>query len=89
MIELVKICSKHFSIYLVITCINLKGNILLTDHEYTILNVLRPRTDENSDVKFNVREKYPLHLAKQYEALTIEKLFKKNFTLLLRLIFKI
>ena len=50
-----------------------KGNILLTDFEYTILSVLRPRTDENSDVKFNVREKYPLHLAKANEELTIEK----------------
>ncbi len=57
-----------------------RGNILLTDYEYTIISVLRPRTDENSDVKFTVREKYPLHLAKQYENLTSEKyiLFKKN-----------
>ena len=46
---------------------------MLADYEYTIISVLRPRTDQDSDVKFNVREKYPLHLAKQQEDLTIEK----------------
>lgn len=51
-----------------------RGNILLTDHEYTIISVLRPRTDADADVKFTVREKYPLELAKQYESMTIEKL---------------
>uniref|UniRef100_A0A915JIT5 Uncharacterized protein n=1 Tax=Romanomermis culicivorax TaxID=13658 RepID=A0A915JIT5_ROMCU len=53
-----------------------RGNIVLTDHEYLILNVLRPRTDkENSDVKFVVREKYPLNLARQDEnSITKEKL---------------
>lgn len=35
-----------------------RGNILLTDHEMTILNVLRPHT-EGDKVKFAVREKYP------------------------------
>jgi predicted ribosome quality control (RQC) complex YloA/Tae2 family protein len=51
-----------------------RGNILLTDYEYTIISVLRPRTDQDSDVKFTVREKYPLHLAKQDERITKEKL---------------
>lgn len=37
-----------------------RGNIVLTDFEYTILNILRPRTAESEDVKFIVREKYPL-----------------------------
>ena len=46
---------------------------MLTDHEYTIISVLRPRTDADADVKFTVREKYPLELAKQYESMTIEK----------------
>ena len=50
-----------------------RGNILLTDYEYTIISVLRPRTDENSDVKFTVREKYPLHTVQQYQELTSEK----------------
>ncbi len=50
-----------------------RGNILLTDHEHMIITVLRPRTDEDADVKFTVKEKYPIHLAKQHEALTIEK----------------
>lgn len=46
-----------------------RGNVILTDHEYTILNVLRPRTDKDTDVKLVVREKYPLHLAQQNEPL--------------------
>lgn len=46
---------------------------MLTDFEYTIISVLRPRTDQEADVKFNVREKYPLELVKQNEPLTKEK----------------
>ncbi len=34
-----------------------RGNILLTDADYVILNVLRPRTDTDVDVRFAVREK--------------------------------
>lgn len=42
-----------------------RGNIVITDYEWTILNVLRPRkAGEDEDVKFMVREKYPLHVAK-------------------------
>jgi predicted ribosome quality control (RQC) complex YloA/Tae2 family protein len=52
-----------------------RGNIILTDFEYTIINILRPRTDADTDVRFSVREKYPLHLAKQPEDLTIEKYY--------------
>ena len=28
-----------------------RGNIVLTDHEYVILNILRPRTDEEAKTK--------------------------------------
>lgn len=42
----------------------LQGNIVLTDHEYLILNILRFRTDEADDVKFAVRERYPVDNAK-------------------------
>ena len=49
------------------TCtVSLQGNLILTDYEYTILNILRPRTDESQDVRFAVREKYPLENAKQH-----------------------
>ncbi|XP_060125791.1 ribosome quality control complex subunit NEMF isoform X1 [Zootoca vivipara] len=41
-----------------------RGNIVLTDHEYLILNILRFRTDEADDVKFAVREHYPVANAK-------------------------
>lgn len=41
-----------------------RGNVIITDHEYTILNLLRVRKgSENDDVKFGVRDKYPLHRA--------------------------
>ncbi|KAM4690583.1 ribosome quality control complex subunit NEMF-like [Rhinophrynus dorsalis] len=46
-----------------------RGNIVLTDHEYLILNVLRFRTDEVDDVKFAVRERYPVDNAKAPEPL--------------------
>lgn len=35
-----------------------RGNLILCDHEMTILNVLRPHT-EGEEVRFVVREKYP------------------------------
>ncbi|NXJ85417.1 NEMF factor, partial [Trogon melanurus] len=41
-----------------------RGNIVLTDHEYVILNILRFRTDEADDVRFAVRERYPVDSAK-------------------------
>uniref|UniRef100_A0A0N5C160 FHA domain-containing protein n=1 Tax=Strongyloides papillosus TaxID=174720 RepID=A0A0N5C160_STREA len=43
-----------------------RGSVLLTDHNYTILNILRPRTDKDYDVKFTVRGRYPLELG-QYD----------------------
>ncbi|KAG8449169.1 hypothetical protein GDO86_016009 [Hymenochirus boettgeri] len=46
-----------------------RGNIVLTDHEYLILNILRFRTDEADDVKFAVRERYPVDHAKAPEPL--------------------
>ena len=39
---------------------------MLTDFEYTILSLLRTRTD-TEDVRFAVREKYPIHSARQRE----------------------
>ncbi|KAG8184693.1 hypothetical protein JTE90_013086 [Oedothorax gibbosus] len=41
-----------------------RGNIVLTDFEYTILNILRPRATGSEDVKFIVREKYPVDRAR-------------------------
>jgi len=45
-----------------------QGNIVLTDFEYTILSLLRTRTD-TEDVRFAVREKYPVNSARQREPL--------------------
>ncbi|XP_039250182.2 ribosome quality control complex subunit NEMF-like [Styela clava] len=53
-----------------------RGNIILTDHQYAILNILRFRkdkavssnegnADENSDVRIAVNETYPCDSAKQ------------------------
>ncbi|KAI6193506.1 Nuclear export mediator factor NEMF [Aphelenchoides besseyi] len=42
-----------------------RGNVILTDADYKILNVLRPRTDREQDVRFSVKETYPLNLAQQ------------------------
>ncbi|XP_077415505.1 ribosome quality control complex subunit NEMF [Vanacampus margaritifer] len=46
-----------------------RGNIVLTDHEYTILNLLRFRTAEAEDVKIAVRERYPVESARPPEPL--------------------
>ena len=42
-----------------------KGNVILTDHVYTILNLLRPRTDTDTDIRFAVRETYTMDTIKQ------------------------
>jgi len=41
---------------------------VLTDFEYTILSLLRTRTD-SEDVRFAVREKYPVNSARPREPL--------------------
>lgn len=52
-----------------------RGNIILADHEYTILNLLRFRTAEAEDVKIAVRERYPIESAKLAEPLiSLERL---------------
>ncbi|VDK77613.1 unnamed protein product [Onchocerca ochengi] len=42
-----------------------RGNVLLTDNNYIILNVLRPRTDKETDIRFSVQKRYPLEAARQ------------------------
>ncbi|XP_007427730.1 nuclear export mediator factor NEMF [Python bivittatus] len=52
-----------------------RGNIVLTDHEYLILNILRFRTDDADDVKFAVREHYPVDHVKTATSLpSLERL---------------
>ena len=50
-----------------------QGNIVLTDFEYTILNILRARTDDVQDVRFAVREKYPVDGGKEHQAPSVER----------------
>ena len=43
-----------------------RGNIIITDSKYTILNLLRTRKPgENEDVKFIIKEIYPIEKAKK------------------------
>ncbi|KAK6114481.1 Fibronectin-binding protein A N-terminus (FbpA) family protein [Brugia pahangi] len=42
-----------------------RGNVILTNNNYTILNVLRPRTDKETDMRFSVQERYPVEAARQ------------------------
>uniref|UniRef100_A0A671V3P0 Ribosome quality control complex subunit NEMF n=1 Tax=Sparus aurata TaxID=8175 RepID=A0A671V3P0_SPAAU len=52
-----------------------RGNIILADYEYTILNLLRFRTAEAEDVKIAVRERYPVESARPPEPLiSLERL---------------
>lgn len=50
-----------------------RGNIVLTDYEMTILNVLRPHT-EGEKVKFAVREKYPQNRARENTVSSLDDL---------------
>lgn len=43
-----------------------RGNVILCDYEYVILNVLRPHV-EGEEIRFAVREKYPLTRAREDE----------------------
>nr|CAH7713769.1 unnamed protein product [Callosobruchus chinensis] len=52
-----------------------RGNIILTDHEYIISNILRPHT-EGDKVKFVVREKYPQDRARESTAITKETMLE-------------
>ncbi|KAM7360796.1 nuclear export mediator factor NEMF homolog Clbn [Cochliomyia hominivorax] len=48
-----------------------RGNIVLTDHQMAILYILRPHR-EGEDVRFAVREKYPIERAKKVSPLPSE-----------------
>lgn len=67
-LELDRIVDLQFGMgeaaYHVIVELYDRGNIILTDHEMTILNILRAHV-EGEDVRFAVREKYPDSRAKE------------------------
>jgi len=51
-----------------------RGNVLITDCNYIILNVLRPRKDgENEDVKFMVKQIYPVEQYQSIKNATLER----------------
>ena len=41
-----------------------QGNVILTDHAYTILSLLRVRTDTDTDVRFAIRETFSMDTIK-------------------------
>ena len=41
-----------------------QGNVILTDNAYTILSLLRTRTDADTDVRYAVRETFALDSVK-------------------------
>ncbi|CAG5087321.1 Oidioi.mRNA.OKI2018_I69.PAR.g11517.t1.cds [Oikopleura dioica] len=53
-----------------------RGNIILCDQDYTILNLLRARTDKATDERFAVRETYPVAQAQPLKEpyLSVEEL---------------
>lgn len=53
-----------------------RGNIVLTDHELTILNILRPHT-EGDKIRLAVKEKYPLDRAHTTTMPTEDVIFAK------------
>ncbi|KAL1461067.1 hypothetical protein WDU94_012998, partial [Cyamophila willieti] len=53
-----------------------RGNIVLTDKDYIILNVLRPHSD-GEEVRFYVREKYPVDLAKARSGAPTEEMLRE------------
>jgi predicted ribosome quality control (RQC) complex YloA/Tae2 family protein len=65
---------QHRSIEVLLSVLyHLQGNIVLTDHEYMILTILRPRTDQSEDVRFAVHQKYPVESAKQPQGLIAQE----------------
>lgn len=50
-----------------------RGNIVITDYTFTILNLLRPHT-EGDKVKFAVREKYPQNRARENVGVTKQEI---------------
>lgn len=52
-----------------------RGNIVLTDHQMTILYVLRPHT-EGDKIRFAVRETYPQNRAREEDTVSREKICK-------------
>ena len=59
-----------------------RGNVILTDYQYVIVSILRPFI-EGEDVKYVVREKYPLNRVKDRKSIAfivdnIEQIIKDS-----------
>jgi predicted ribosome quality control (RQC) complex YloA/Tae2 family protein len=58
--------SNEYAHHLIIELYD-RGNVILTDHSYTILNLLRTRTDADSDVRFAVRQTFSMETIKLHQ----------------------
>lgn len=56
-----------------------RGNVILCDYEYVILNVLRPHV-EGEEIRFAVREKYPLTRARDDEGTPSIEVLKERMS---------
>ncbi|KAL5108558.1 Nuclear export mediator factor NEMF [Taenia crassiceps] len=63
-----------------------KGNIFLTDANYTILHLLRPRTDVDQDVRYAARERFPIELARPVPACLVDLRDSSSFENLVKAI---
>ncbi|KAM7535365.1 hypothetical protein Aperf_G00000100439 [Anoplocephala perfoliata] len=68
-----------------------RGNVFLTDANYTILHLLRPRTDVDQDVRYATRERFPIELVRPvpeslidlWDPVSLENLIKSINNLLI------
>ena len=57
--------------WFIVSCV-VKGNVILTDHTYTILSLLRMRTDADTDVRFATRETFSMDTVKKDQPMPTE-----------------
>jgi len=66
--------GQEAAAYHLIIELHSKGNVLLTDHEYNIITLLRTYKYKDTGVLIATREKYPVDSAQQFERLSKEQL---------------
>ena len=53
--------------------------MILTDHAYTILSLLRMRTDADTDVRFASRETFSMETVKREQPMATEEMYVKQW----------
>ncbi len=57
-----------------------QGNVILTDHSYTILSLLRVRTDTDKEVRFAIRETFSRETIKMEQPIPTTELYVYRLT---------